>query len=188
MRRHRVLLGTTGSIGAKDTARLVELLHRNHDVRVVASTPSLSFFDPTTVHCQASVHTDEDDWYVWRRRGDRILHIALRNWADLFVIAPMTANTLGKLASGLCDNLLTTTYRAWQIESKPLLVAPSMNKFMWEHPLTSTQMALLQSWGAKTIPPREKWLAGGDFGPAAMATPEHIVERVDGVLGARKGV
>ncbi|MCI3207034.1 MULTISPECIES: flavoprotein [Pandoraea] len=182
----RVLLGTTGSIGAKDTLRLIEMLGAAHEVQVVASTPSLAFFDLSAARQRAQIHTDEDDWYVWRKRGDQVLHIALRNWADLFVIAPMTANTLGKLASGICDNLLTTVYRAWQIKTKPLLAAPSMNKFMWEHPQTANHLALLRTWEVGVIPPREKWLAGGDFGPAAMATPAHIVECVDRALSKYK--
>ncbi|QHE94561.1 hypothetical protein PI93_024190 [Pandoraea fibrosis] len=185
MRRH-VLLGTTGSIGAKDTVKLIELLSKKHEVQVIASAPSLAFFDLATARRRATIHTDEDDWYVWRQRGDQILHISLRNWADIFVIAPTTANTLGKLASGICDNLLTTTCRAWQIRSKPLLVAPSMNKFMWEHPLTDMHLERLRAWKIGVIPPREKWLAGGDFGPAAMATPEHVVAHVEHALSVRK--
>ncbi|VVD87794.1 flavoprotein [Pandoraea commovens] len=184
--QRRILLGTTGNIGAKDTIQLVELLALTYDVQVVASTPSLAFFDLATARRMTDVHTDDDDWYTWRQRGDQILHITLRNWADLFVIAPLTANTLGKLVSGICDNLLTTTYRAWQVKSKPLLVAPSMNKYMWEHPLTEKQLELLKSWDVGVIPPREKWLAGGDFGPAAMATPEQIVESVESTLSIHK--
>lgn len=184
--RGRVLLGITGSVGAKDSVKLIELLCAKHEVQAVASTSSLAFFDLASAQCRAKVHTDEDDWYTWRQRGDRILHISLRNWADLFVIAPMTANTLGKLAGGICDNLLTTVFRAWQLGVKPLMVAPSMNKFMWEHPATETHLARLQSWNVCVIPPREKWLAGGDFGPAAMAKPEGIAESVGHILSANR--
>lgn len=181
-RHGRILLGITGSIGAKDTLTLIDLLSGTYEVQVVASTPSLAFFDLAAARSRVNVHTDEDDWYVWRRRGDQILHIALRNWADILVVAPMTANTLGKMTSGVCDNLLTTIFRAWQLHTKPLLVAPSMNKFMWEHPLTSAQLGQLQSWDIGVIPPREKRLAGGDFGPAAMAKPDSIVTHVKRAL------
>lgn len=173
-----VLLAVTGSIGAKDTVSLCGLMSRDHQVRVVASTPALSFFNRMEVEKFAQVFTDTDDWYTWKQRGDEILHIALRNWADILVVAPMTANTLAKFVSGICDNLVTTVFRAWQIRTKSVLTAPSMNKFMWEHPLTAEHLATLADWGVGIIQPRSKLLAGGDIGPAAMATPETIALHV----------
>lgn len=80
---------------------------------------------------------DEMDWLLWEKLGDEVLHVELRRWADAYLIAPLSANTLGKLANGLCDNMVTCTARAWDPANKPLVVAPAMNTFMWDHPLTS---------------------------------------------------
>ena len=83
------------------------------------------------------VTLDEDEWPTDRyTRGDPVLHIELRRWADLFVIAPCDANTLAKLALGNTDNCLTCVYRAWDM-SRPIVLAPAMNTLMWEHPVTA---------------------------------------------------
>lgn len=79
---------------------------------------------------------DEDEWSCWSKREDPVLHIDLRKWADVLLVAPLSANTLAKLANGLCDNLLTCVARAWDF-SRPLLVAPAMNTLMWESPFTA---------------------------------------------------
>ena len=100
--------------------------------------------------------------------------VQLRKWADLLLIAPLSANTLAKLAGGLADNLLTCVARAWAF-SKPLLVAPAMNTAMWEHPLTASQLALLVTWGVRVVPPVVKVLACGDEGRGAMASVADIV-------------
>lgn len=97
---------------------------------------------------------DEKEWLMWEKLGDEVLHIELRRWADAFVIAPLSANTLAKLANGLCDNALTCTARAWDPSEAPLIAAPAMNTVMWEHPLTSQQIVrrALHSCSGITIP------------------------------------
>ena len=122
---------------------------------------------------------DEEEWRDWKQVGDPILHIELRRWADCLVIAPLSANTLAKLAQGFCDNLLTCvvrplslqnyqlchlTYcgissassclqvRAWDFD-RPLIVAPAMNTFMWESPFTAAHLAVLRKLGASTVDP-----------------------------------
>ena len=89
---------------------------------------------------------DDDEWNPSWTRGAPILHIELRRWADLLVIAPMSANLLAKIANGLCDSLLTCVIRAWDTSNvkKKILVAPSMNTAMWNHPLTARQLATLR--------------------------------------------
>lgn len=101
---------------------------------------------------------DEDEWSSWKCRGDPVLHIQLRNWADLAVIAPLSANTLAKLANGLADNLLSSVMRAWDFK-KPILVAPAMNTFMWDHPVTSQHLSTLKTWGYSVIDPCSKTLS-----------------------------
>ena len=88
------------------------------------------------------LYEDDEEWESWTSLGDEVLHIALRNWADVFLLAPLSANTLAKLANGLCDNLLTSVARAWETKekAKPFLIAPAMNTAMWEHPMTYHQI------------------------------------------------
>ncbi|XP_036135518.1 phosphopantothenoylcysteine decarboxylase isoform X2 [Molossus molossus] len=98
---------------------------------------------------------------MWKCRSDPVLHIDLRRWADLMLVAPLDANTLGKVASGICDNLLTCVIRAWDLR-KPLLFCPAMNTAMWEHPITSQQVGQLQAFGYIEIPCVAKKLVCGD--------------------------
>ncbi|KAF7727188.1 putative phosphopantothenoylcysteine decarboxylase [Apophysomyces ossiformis] len=115
------------------------------------------------------------EWKMWKKKTDPVLHIELRNWADIIVIAPLDANTLAKLANGLCDNLLTCVLRAWD-PRKPVIVCPAMNTHMWNHPFTARHLSVLvETLQFKTISPISKKLACGDIGMGAMAEPESIV-------------
>ncbi len=131
---------------------------------------------------------DEDEWPGTRyERGDEVLHIALRNWADLLIVAPLDANTLAKFALGISDNCLSCVFRAWDF-SKPVVLAPAMNTLMWESPVTLRHLGQLLEDRATVsppvdwtldeapmifarhaprivlIPPQAKRLACGDFG------------------------
>jgi len=146
---------------------------------------------------------DSDEWPGDRyERGDRVVHIDLRNWADVFLIAPLDANTLAKLAVGLCDNCLTCVWRAWD-PAKPVILAPAMNTLMWQHPFTRKHLrAIAADFGAGHIPshldeaalvrqindrsprlrivgPIEKQLACGDVGVGAMAEVPEVVAMVE---------
>ncbi|XP_036205215.1 phosphopantothenoylcysteine decarboxylase isoform X2 [Myotis myotis] len=123
---------------------------------------------------------------MWKCRSDPVLHIDLRRWADLMLVAPLDANTLGKVASGICDNLLTCVIRAWD-RGKPLLFCPAMNTAMWEHPLTSQQVGQLQAFGYIEIPCVAKKLVCGDQGLGAMAEVDTIVDKVKEVLSQHAG-
>ena len=79
---------------------------------------------------------DKDEWAAWNKREDYVLHIELRKIASILLIAPLSANTMGKIANGLCDNLLTCIARCWDIKNDPFIVAPAMNTMMYEHPIT----------------------------------------------------
>ena len=156
---------------------------------------------------------DEDEWpgidagRRWQR-DDPVLHIELRRWADLLVIAPLDANTLAKLAAGTCDNCLTCVWRAWD-PARPVVLAPAMNTLMWEHPLTCQNLIALLSLGGmapnewadpeaiiaainrsssklRIVPPVSKKLACGDVGVGAMASVAEIVAEVQTLL-ARAG-
>ncbi|XP_033922231.1 phosphopantothenoylcysteine decarboxylase isoform X2 [Melopsittacus undulatus] len=118
---------------------------------------------------------------LWKGRSDPVLHIELRRWADLMLVAPLDANTLAKLANGICDNLLTCVIRAWDL-SKPLLFCPAMNTAMWEHPITAQHVEQLKGFGYTEIPCVVKKLVCGDEGRGAMAEVWTIVESVKRIL------
>jgi len=214
-----VLLGVTGSVAAVRVPPLVgQLKECGHSVKVVATTASLYFFEPLALDPQRSernrdvVVLDEDEWPDrgegrLYRVGEPVMHIELRRWADLFVIAPLDANTLAKLACGLADNCLTCVWRAWD-PSRPVVLAPAMNTLMWEHPLTGRHLRQLAAdAGAGTIPPQvgledvlewingtcprlrvvspvSKRLACGDIGIGGLAEVADIVAAVEKLLPA----
>ncbi|KAJ6260356.1 hypothetical protein Dda_4582 [Drechslerella dactyloides] len=114
---------------------------------------------------------------IWTRVGDPILHIELRRWADILLVAPLSANSLAKIVNGFSDNLLLSVVRAWDT-AKPIACAPAMNTLMWEHPVTAKQIAVLESeWSWFTVlRPVEKVLACGDSGSGAMREWTDIVQ------------
>eukprot|EP00123_Amoebidium_parasiticum_P022612 comp91193_c0_seq1/m.48548 comp91193_c0_seq1/g.48548 ORF comp91193_c0_seq1/g.48548 comp91193_c0_seq1/m.48548 type:complete len:187 (-) comp91193_c0_seq1:18-578(-) len=180
----KVLLGLTGSVASIKAPKIVdELVSRGidrADIQVVSTESAKHFYDPTAIG--VTVHSDRNEWETWQKMGDPVLHIELRNWADILIIAPLDANTLAKLAAGLCDNLLTCIVRAWDL-SKPLLVAPAMNTHMWNHPHTARHVSVLTDLGYSTIQPIAKTLACGDTGVGAMAEPQTIADAVVRALG-----
>jgi phosphopantothenoylcysteine decarboxylase len=181
---------------------------------VVATQASTYFFDPASldpimgagpVRNPQVVSLDEDEWpghdagHRWQRE-EPVLHIELRRWADLLLIAPLDANTLAKLACGLADNCLTCVVRAWD-PSRPVVLAPAMNTLMWEHPLTvrhlrqlaadagalpppEVSLEALPGWinehcpRLRVVAPVSRRLACGDVGVGAMAAVEEIVALV----------
>ncbi|KAF7224379.1 phosphopantothenoylcysteine decarboxylase [Nothobranchius furzeri] len=173
----RVLVGVTGSVAALKLPALVsELLQLpGVDVRVVTTEHAKHFYNPAEV--SVNIYSDKDEWEFWTQRSDPVLHIELRRWADLLIIAPLDANTLGKIASGICDNLLTCVVRAWDI-GRPLLFCPAMNTAMWQHPITAQQVSRLKEFGYVEVPCISKKLVCGDDGKGAMAEVSTIVSAV----------
>ncbi|KAI8842432.1 putative phosphopantothenoylcysteine decarboxylase [Chytriomyces cf. hyalinus JEL632] len=179
-----ILIGCTGSVASIKIVPLVKLLQQQSTfpqvvIKVVATAHALHFFDRNELTpLGVEVLTEEDEWKAWSKKTDPVMHIDLRNWADLIVVAPLDANTLGKLANGLCDNLLTCILRAWDV-SKPVLLAPAMNTHMYNHPLTAIHLdTVTRILGYKIIAPISKLLACGDIGIGAMAEVTDISERV----------
>lgn len=141
--RKKVLIGCTGSVATIKLPHLVEKLgHNNLEVRVVVTEKAKHFLKEAELPPGIQVLSDTVEWAAWQDRGDPVLHIDLVKWADLFLIAPLDANTLGKIASGICDNILTCVARAWD-PMKPLIFCPAMNTKMWEHPVTAPQVHTL---------------------------------------------
>jgi phosphopantothenoylcysteine decarboxylase/phosphopantothenate--cysteine ligase len=165
----RVLLGVTGGIAAYKACELLRLLvTEGHEVTPLL-TPDAERF--------VTAHTFEA---LARREAARDLYPHLTD-ADLMVVAPLSANTLAKLAHGLADSVLTQAALAVR---GPLLVAPAMNVRMWEHPATQANVALLRERGVETIGPEAGELAEGEHGPGRMAEPETIFARCLELLGA----
>lgn len=215
----RILLGVTGSVAAIRTPELFAALRAaGHDVRVVATEPSLHFFDHSALTSSSEQRPNEEPAWIggplfrdadeWTgtiyRRGDPVLHIEFRKWADLLIVAPLDANTLAKFAVGLSDNFLTCVFRAWDF-SRPMILAPAMNTLMWESPVTLRHLrqllldhgdpaaavevpvwslaeapAIFARFAPKMvlIPPQAKRLACGDVGVGAMAEVATIAEAV----------
>ncbi|XP_032198306.1 phosphopantothenoylcysteine decarboxylase isoform X3 [Mustela erminea] len=149
------------------------------EVAVVTTERAKHFYSPQDI--PVPLYSDADEWEMWKCRSDPVLHIDLRRWADLMLVAPLDANTLGKVASGICDNLLTCVIRAWDCR-KPLLFCPAMNTVMWEHPITAQQLGQLKAFGYVEIPCVAKKLVCGDQGLGAMAEVGTIVDKVKEVL------
>ncbi len=182
----KILLGVTSSVAAKLTPKLVKLLlKQGHMVQVVATEKSLYFWQQEQL--EIPVVTEADEWPGTQYDQDApIAHIALREWADLMLIAPLTANTLAKMANGLCDNLLSSIVRSWDPQ-KPVVIAPAMNTKMWEHPLTAEQLKKLGEWyPLSVVQPIAKKLACGDYGLGAMADLDTIVQTVQDVINSLK--
>jgi phosphopantothenoylcysteine decarboxylase len=211
-----VLLGVTGSVAAIKTPELfAELNRRGHAVRIVATRAATYFFDSAAIQPRDGrrnptvISLDEDEWPGDRyARGDAVLHIELRRWADVFVIAPLDANTLAKLSAGICDNCLTCVWRAWD-PAHPVILAPAMNTLMWEHPLTRRHLRAIaidsgttdlpdnidqdsiiplvneRSGSLRIVAPVSKALACGDVGVGAMASVGQVADAVELILAKR---
>ncbi|VDD76436.1 unnamed protein product [Mesocestoides corti] len=177
-----VLLGVSGSVAALRTEELVShLTQANYNVVVVMTSAAHHFVDKSRL--TVPVYTDSDEYGCWRTRGDDVLHIKLKNWAQIFLIAPLSANTLAKIAGGLCDNLLTCIARAWYFEEPIGIFAPAMNSAMWKNPLTSKHVDVLRNtlnW--HMINPVCKTLVCGEFGEGAMEEPFKIVQHIEALF------
>jgi phosphopantothenoylcysteine decarboxylase len=184
-----ILLGVTGSVAAVKTREVAEELAKIGDVRVVLTGAGRYFLEKTDPDFLAEwrdrekLFTDADEWTPAFNLGDPVLHIELRRWASCLVIAPLDANTIAKCSLGLCDNLLTSVFRAWDW-TKPVVAAPAMNTMMWENEPTQGQLALLRARHRQfhVVPPVEKRLACNDVGMGAMAPVAEIVKATNDLL------
>ncbi|MGB8373802.1 MAG: bifunctional phosphopantothenoylcysteine decarboxylase/phosphopantothenate--cysteine ligase CoaBC, partial [Salegentibacter sp.] len=173
LRGKKVLLGITGGIAAYKSASLVRLfIKAGAQVRVVMTPASKDFVTPLTLstlsknEVLSSFTNEEDENATWNS------HVELGLWADLMLIAPATANTLSKMASGKSDNLLLATYLSAKC---PVFFAPAMDLDMFKHPSTAESFAKLESFGNIMIPVASGELASGLYGEGRMAEPEEII-------------
>jgi len=178
----KILLGMTGSVATTLATKIVKAFtDKGHEVQVILTEKATYFlpdnFNKEHLGKNIMVWDEEDDFpeYAYEK-GQEVPHVELGKWADVFVVAPCSANTLAKMANGICDNLLTCTYRALP-PSVPVILAPAMNTNMWNHPVTQRNLDALPR--CCLIEPVAKRLACGDEGIGALAPIEWIVEGVE---------
>ncbi len=122
---------------------------------------------------------------MWEQEGFKTGHISIADWADVVVVAPATANIIGKFANGVCDDLLSTVLCAsW---AKPMVIAPAMNEKMWANPAVQKNMKTLKQIGAKILGPGRGWLACGTEGVGRMVEPQDILEAMGKIVAPRVG-
>ncbi len=172
----KLLIGITSSIAAYRLPNLVSALRKKDvEIKTIVTEKAKAFVAPQALAVMSG-HPCFDDSSEWGNT-EHVLHIELAKWCDVFLIAPLTANTLAKISNGLCDNLLTSTVRA--LGNKPLVLAPAMNTRMWENPLTNIQLQSLQKiYNVTIIPPVAKRLADGDEGLGGLAEDETILKTI----------
>lgn len=176
-----VLLGVTGGIGAYKAAHLVrELQREGAKVSVVMTESATRFISPLTMETLSGYPVGLDMFSLTEERT--IGHIDRAAWADVFVVAPATANYLGKAAGGIADDLLTTITMA---TTCPVVLAPAMNSRMWAHPAVKQNLETLIQRGAHVVPPGEGELACGEVGPGRLAEPADILDEVSASLRGR---
>ena len=168
-----ILLAVTGSISAYKAADITSQLTKlGHQVKVLMTPAATAFITPLTLQSLS-----KQSVLVAEETPDQIQHIDLGKQADLFLVAPASANTIAKLAHGFADNIVTSTALALPTNVKKIL-APAMNTKMLEHPATQNNIETLKSYGYQIIPPREALLACGDQGAGALATIEIILTTI----------
>ncbi|KAK9504380.1 hypothetical protein O3M35_010723 [Rhynocoris fuscipes] len=131
----------------KDLSNIINEFH----IRVIGNNESCSLFKDNS-NLIEMIYTDDDEWAQWKQIGDPVLHIDLTKWADILLVAPMDVETMGKVAIGICDNLLTCTLRAWNLK-KPVIFCPAISKTVREQSITQKHLSTLRSWGYKEISP-----------------------------------
>ncbi len=170
----KIIIGMCGSIAAYKTATLVRLLIKaGAEVKVIMTASASQFIAPLTLSTLSrnKIYSDlTDDGSNWNN------HVELGLWGDAMVIAPASANTIGKMANGICDNMLLATYLSAKC---PVFYAPAMDLDMWKHKAVKRNIDLLHSFGNILIPVEHGELASGLIGDGRMAEPEHILQHLE---------
>lgn len=170
----KIILGITGSIAAYKAAMLLRLfIKEGAEVQVVITPAGKEFITPVTLSALSDKPVVSE--FFGANDGTWNSHVDLGLWADLMIIAPATASTMGKMANGIADNMLVTTYLSAKC---PVLVAPAMDLDMFAHPSTQRNISILKEYGNSIVEPGEGELASGLTGKGRMEEPEKIVEIV----------
>jgi len=177
-----ILIGVTGGIAAYKTATVIRLLVKEGaNVKVIMTEHAKEFITPLTLATLSKnpILTDFFD----PENGNWNSHVDLGIWAEIFLIAPATANTIAKMANGIADGLLLTTYLSARC---PVFIAPSMDMDMLEHPSTVVNIETLKAYGNYILEPTEGELASGLSGKGRMTEPEEIVKELKGFFTKKK--
>ena len=179
----KIVLGVTGGIAVYKAVDLVSRLRkRGAEVRVIMTDHAQQFVTPLTFK---EISGNKVATSMWAANQEfNVEHIALANWADVFVVAPATANIMAKMAAGIADDLLSTTLLAAQA---PVIVCPAMNTGMYENPVTQSNMAKLAEYGVTIMPADSGHLACGTSGAGRLPEPARIVEFIDSFFAKREG-
>lgn len=178
----KVVLGITGSIAAYKACVLIrELVKRGAEVQVVITPAGKEFITPITLSA-LSQHPVISDFFS-QRDGTWHSHVALGLWADAMVVAPCTASTLGKMAHGVADNMLVTTYLSMKA---PVFIAPAMDLDMFQHPVTQDNLQRLEAIGNHIIQPESGFLASGLEGKGRMEEPDKIADVLEAYFAAQE--
>ena len=174
----KIVLGITGSIAAYKSCLIIrELVKRGAEVQVVITPAGKEFITPITLSALTQKPVISE--FFAQRDGTWHSHVKLGLWADAMLIAPCTASTLGKMANGIADNMLVTTYLSMKA---PVFIAPAMDLDMYQHPTTQQNMERLRSFGNHIIEPQSGFLASGLEGKGRMEEPDRIVEYLENAL------
>jgi len=178
----KIILCVTGSIAAYKAAYLLRgLLKQGAEVQVVMTPYAKEFISPLTLSTLSGRAVLSE--FFSRNDGLWNSHVDLGLWADLLIVAPATASTMGKMANGICDNLLVTTYLSAKC---PVMIAPAMDLDMFQHPSTKRNLELLKSYGNIIIEPAIGELASGLSGKGRMEEPDVIVNRIVDFFAEKK--
>lgn len=171
----KIVLGITGSIAAYKACLIIRtLIKRGAEVQVVITPAGKEFITPITL--SALTHKPVISEFFAQRDGTWNSHVDIGLWADAMLIAPCTASTMGKMAHGVADNMLITTYLSMKA---PVFIAPAMDLDMYRHPSTQANMAKLKEYGNRIIEPQSGFLASGLEGKGRMEEPEAIADTLD---------
>jgi phosphopantothenoylcysteine synthetase/decarboxylase len=178
----KIILGVTGSIAAYKAAYLLRgFLKQGAEVQVVMTPSAKKFISPLTLSALSN-RSVLSEFFI-QNDGQWNSHVDLGLWADLFIVAPATATTIGKMANGVCDNLLVTTYLSAKC---PVIIAPAMDLDMFQHPSTNRNINLLKSYGNIIIEPATGELASGLSGKGRMEEPETIIDFIIDFFAEKK--
>jgi phosphopantothenoylcysteine decarboxylase/phosphopantothenate--cysteine ligase len=174
----KIIVGVTGGIAAYKTAMVVStLVQRGAEVRVVMTESATRFVTPLTFQTLTRQMVYTDPWQAAEKFQSA--HISLADWGEACLVAPATANLIGKLAGGLADDLLSTTLLAIDL---PVIIAPAMNTRMWNKLVVQNNVALLVDLGYRFVGPEAGRLACGTVGEGRMSEPEELVAAVENLL------
>jgi phosphopantothenoylcysteine decarboxylase len=189
--RRNVLVCVSGSVATLKIPEIVVRLNTFCHVKLVLTTAGKHFMQKCVgynvemwnkfVTCGGNdmIITDEDEWNLWGKMGDPVLHIELRKWADVILIVPASADLISKISVGISDNLILCVLRACDAKKKKVVICPAMNTAMWEHPSTVESLEKISSWGFHVIQPVDKLLACKDKGVGALAPVFEIISFIE---------